>query len=64
MDLLAGDVIFIQSNPETGSIQLAKAINPLLEQMARDAIAEYGSGRTMGLDEALQLVDHSDPVGS
>jgi len=59
LGIKAGDVLFIESDPEQQVMHLAKAINPL-DRLAEHAEAEYRAGRTRSLrafaeDEGMDL---------
>ncbi len=48
LGIKAGDVLFIESDPETQVMHLAKAVNPF-DGLAEYAEAEYRAGRTRSL---------------
>ncbi len=49
LGIAAGDVLFLESDPEHAVIHLAKAENPF-DGLARHAIEEYRQGRTISLE--------------
>jgi bifunctional DNA-binding transcriptional regulator/antitoxin component of YhaV-PrlF toxin-antitoxin module len=56
LGLSAGDLLYIQSDPESGMVHLAKAINPF-DGLALAALAEDNAGLTVTLEEAWELID-------
>jgi AbrB family looped-hinge helix DNA binding protein len=48
LGIQAGDVLFIETDPETQVLHLAKAINPF-DGLSEYAEAEYRAGRTRSL---------------
>ena len=50
MGIKSGDVFFLESDPESKIIHLAKAVNPF-DGLAEHALREYRAGRTRNLSE-------------
>jgi AbrB family looped-hinge helix DNA binding protein len=48
LGIVAGDILFIEADPEQGILHLAKAVNPF-DGLAEYAIQEYREGRTRSL---------------
>jgi AbrB family looped-hinge helix DNA binding protein len=59
LHLQPGDVFFIDRDSETGTIQLAKAINPF-DVLARKALDEYQRGITLSIEDAWKLAESDD----
>ncbi|MDQ3779877.1 MAG: AbrB/MazE/SpoVT family DNA-binding domain-containing protein [Chloroflexota bacterium] len=50
MGIKSGDLFFLESDPESEIIHLAKAVNPF-DGLAEHALREYRAGRTRNLRE-------------
>ena len=53
LHLKPGDVLFMQSDSKTKTLQLGKAINPF-DVLAEHATSEYGAGRTKSLRQIAE----------
>ncbi len=53
LHLKSGDVLFMQSDSQTKTLQLGKAINPF-DVLAEHATSEYAAGRTKSLRQIAE----------